>query len=208
MRKILFVAIFPLALAACSPTHVSGLDRVVKVEEFDQQADLRSRVVAECASNPGQLKEDPNCINANASQAKVDAEEQKKQEEAQQKEALAVAAGVAALVANPQSGREDEERRVAAKQDISTIMTGLKLYRLDNGSYPTQVQGLAALVTKPEGAPNWKDGGYLDRIPNDPWGNPYQFLNPGVHGEIDVFSYGADGKPGGQGNDADVGSWE
>ncbi|WP_310633425.1 type II secretion system major pseudopilin GspG, partial [Paraburkholderia sp.] len=67
------------------------------------------------------------------------------------------------------------------------------------------------LIQKPTTDPvpnNWKDGGYLERLPNDPWGNPYQYLNPGVHGEIDVFSYGADGKPGGAGNDADVGSWQ
>lgn len=96
-------------------------------------------------------------------------------------------------------------------------MQSLKLYRLDNGSYPTQDQGIAALLEKPTAAPvptNWKDGGYLERPAsgalqiNDPWGNPYQYLNPGVHGEIDVFSYGADGKAGGEGNDADIGSWQ
>jgi general secretion pathway protein G len=107
--------------------------------------------------------------------------------------------------------RPDEARRVAAKQDIGTIMQAMKLYRLDNGRYPTQEQGLRSLVEKPTTDPvpnNWKDGGYLERLPNDPWGNQYQYLNPGVHGEIDVFSYGADGKAGGEGNDADVGSWQ
>jgi general secretion pathway protein G len=101
--------------------------------------------------------------------------------------------------------------RVAARQDIGTIMQAMKLYRLDNGRYPTQEQGLRALVEKPSTDPvpnNWKDGGYLERLPNDPWGGQYQYLNPGVHGEIDVFSYGADSKAGGEGNDADVGSWQ
>lgn len=208
MRKILFASLLPLALAACSPTHVSGLDRIVKVEEFDQQNDLRKRVVAECASNPGQLKDDPNCVNADASQAKVDADEAKKKAEEQQKEALAAAVAAAALVSSPDAVRQDEARVVAARQDVTTIMQALKLFHLDNGAYPTQAQGLAALITKPDGAPNWKEGGYLTGVPNDPWGNAYQYLNPGVHGEIDVFSYGADGKPGGTGSDADIGSWE
>jgi len=108
-------------------------------------------------------------------------------------------------------GRPDEARRVAARQDVATIMQALKLYRLDNGRYPTADQGLKALVEKPTAEPvpnNWKPGGYLERLPNDPWDNPYQYLNPGVHGEIDVFSYGADGKPGGEANDADIGSWQ
>jgi len=107
--------------------------------------------------------------------------------------------------------RPDEARRVAARQDIGTIMQAMKLYRLDNGRYPTQEQGLRALIEKPTTEPvpnNWKDGGYLERLPNDPWGSQYQYLNPGVHGEIDVFSYGADNKAGGEGNDADVGSWQ
>ncbi|MEX3639669.1 type II secretion system major pseudopilin GspG [Paraburkholderia sp. BR14427] len=121
------------------------------------------------------------------------------------------------LMANPAAVREDEARRVAARQDIGTIMQALKLYRLDNGLYPTQDQGIAALFEKPTAGPvptNWKDGGYLERPASgmlrisDPWGNSYQYLNPGVHGEIDVFSYGADGKPGGEGNDADIGSWQ
>lgn len=106
--------------------------------------------------------------------------------------------------------RPDEARAIAAKQDIATIMQALKLYRLDNSRYPSGEQGLAALITKPSTAPvpaNWKTGGYLERLPQDPWGGAYRYLNPGVHGEIDVFSLGADGKPGGEGVDADVGSW-
>ena len=118
---------------------------------------------------------------------------------------------LAALVAPKLMGRTDDARMVAAKQDIATIMQGLKLYRLDNQRYPAMEQGLQALVTKPASGPDaggWKTGGYLDKLPKDPWGNPYQYLSPGVRGEIDVFSLGGDGQPGGAGNDADIGSWE
>jgi general secretion pathway protein G len=124
---------------------------------------------------------------------------------------VAIIGILAALIVPKIMSRPDEARVVAAKQDIGSIMQSLKLYRLDNGRYPTQDQGLAALVTKPTTEPvpnNWKGGGYLERLPNDPWGNPYQYLNPGVHGEIDVFSYGANGKDGGEGNDATIGSWQ
>jgi general secretion pathway protein G len=98
---------------------------------------------------------------------------------------------------------------VAAKQDIAQIMQALKLYRLDNMRYPSTEQGLQALVTRPTSGPvpnNWKS--YLDKVPNDPWGRPYQYLAPGVRGEIDVFSFGADGQSGGTGVEADVGSWD
>lgn len=118
---------------------------------------------------------------------------------------------LAALVAPKLMGRTDDARKVAAKQDVATIMHGLKLYRLDNQRYPTTEQGLQALVTKPTSGPDtsgWKTGGYLDKLPRDPWGNPYLYLSPGIKGEIDVFSLGADGQPGGGGNDADIGSWE
>jgi len=117
---------------------------------------------------------------------------------------------LAALVVPKIISRPDEARVIAAKQDIAALLQALKLYRLDNQHYPTTEQGLQALVARPTSAPlapNWKAGGYLERLPNDPWGNPYQYLNPGVHGEIDVFSFGADGAPGGEGNDADIGSW-
>ena len=117
---------------------------------------------------------------------------------------------LAALVVPRLMGRTDDARILAAKQDIATLMQALKLYRLDNQRYPTNEQGLQALVTKPSGGPsppNWKSGGYLDRLNKDPWGNPYQYQSPGSHGEVDVYSYGADGKPGGTGNDADIGSW-
>ena len=117
---------------------------------------------------------------------------------------------LAALIVPKIMSRPDDARIVAAKQDIGSIMQALKLYKLDNHSYPTTEQGLDALVKKPATPPvpeNWKSGGYLEKLPVDPWGKPYQYLNPGLHGEIDVFSFGADGMPGGEGNDADIGSW-
>ena len=118
---------------------------------------------------------------------------------------------LAALVVPRVLSRPDEARAVAAKQDLAVISQALKLYRLDNQRYPSAEQGLGALITKPESAPvpaNWKPGGYLERLPKDPWGNAYVYVNPGLHGEIDVLSLGADGKPGGEGLDADLGSWQ
>lgn len=117
---------------------------------------------------------------------------------------------LAALIVPRIMDRPDEARVVAAKSDISAIASALKLYRLDNGSYPTTEQGLQALVKKPSTGdipPNWKQGGYLERLPKDPWGTDYQYLSPGVYGEIDIFSYGADRKPGGEGYAADIGNW-
>ena len=114
---------------------------------------------------------------------------------------------LAALVVPKIMSRPDQARIIAAKQDIASLMQALKLYRLDNQRYPTTEQGLQALATRPASAPNWKAGGYLERLPKDPWGNPYQYLNPGLHGEIDLFSFGADGTAGGEANDADIGSW-
>jgi general secretion pathway protein G len=116
---------------------------------------------------------------------------------------------LAALIVPRVIGRTDEARATAAKQDIATIQQALKLYRLDNGRYPSNEQGLQALHVKPQSQPvptNWKP--YLDKLPKDPWGNTYLYLNPGVRGEIDVFSFGADGQAGGSGPDADVGSWD
>ncbi len=117
---------------------------------------------------------------------------------------------LAALVVPKIMSRPDQARAIAARQDIASVMQALKLYRLDNQRYPTTEQGLQALVARPAAAPlapNWKADGYLERLPKDPWGNPYQYLNPGLRGEIDLFSFGADGAPGGEGNDADIGSW-
>jgi len=105
---------------------------------------------------------------------------------------VAILGLLAALIVSKIVSGPDETKRVAAKQDVGAIMQALKLYRRDNGRYPTQEQGLRALIEKPstKPVPNiWKDGGYLERLPNDPWGNAYQYRNPGVHGEIDVLSY-------------------
>ena len=123
---------------------------------------------------------------------------------------VAILAVLAALIVPKVMSRPDEARVVAARQDIASLLQALKLYRLDNLRYPTTEQGLAALVTRPTLAPvpsNWKPGGYLERLPRDPWGHAYQYLSPGLHGEIDVFSFGADGAAGGEGFDADIGSW-
>ena len=117
---------------------------------------------------------------------------------------------MASLIVPKIMGRPDEARVVASKQDIASILQALKLYKLDNQRLPSTEQGLQALVTKPSSPPvpsNWKSDGYLDRLPKDPWGNPYQYLSPGLNGEIDVFSFGSDGAIGGEGNDADIGSW-
>lgn len=124
---------------------------------------------------------------------------------------VVIIAILGALVGPKLLGRTDEARVIAARQDIATIMQALKLYRLDNSRYPTTEQGLQALVARPTSgppAPGWKEGGYLDRMPKDPWGSPYQYLSPGVKGEVDVFSLGADGQPGGTDGDSDIGSWE
>ncbi|WP_127105286.1 type II secretion system major pseudopilin GspG [Pararhodobacter zhoushanensis] len=107
--------------------------------------------------------------------------------------------------------RPDQARAARAQADIAAITSALNLYRLDSGSYPTSDQGLAALVTRPTSAPvpaNWSDGGYLERVPDDPWGREYLYLSPGVHGPFDIVSYGADGRSGGSGADADLTSWQ
>ncbi len=110
---------------------------------------------------------------------------------------------LAALIVPNVMDRPDQARMIAARQDIGAIMQALKLYRLDNGRYPSTEQGLDALLGDAQG----RGTRYMDRLPNDPWGTPYQYLNPGVHGEVDVFSLGADRQAGGEGFDADVGSW-
>lgn len=117
---------------------------------------------------------------------------------------------LAALIVPKVMSRPDDAKMIAALHDVGAIVQALKLYRLDNNAYPTTDQGLQALVQRPTAQPiptNWKSGGYLDRLPQDPWGHDYQFLNPGLHGEIDVFSLGADGVAGGEGKNADIGSW-
>jgi general secretion pathway protein G len=122
---------------------------------------------------------------------------------------LVIIGVLAALIVPNVLDRADDARATAAKTDVNNLMQALKLYKLDNQRYPTGEQGLQALVAKPAAAPapaNWKP--YVEKLPNDPWGRPYQYLNPGVKGEIDVMSLGADGQPGGEGKNADVGSWQ
>lgn len=124
---------------------------------------------------------------------------------------VVVIIGILAAIVGPRLfGQVDVARTKAARAEISTIENAFKFYRLDNFSYPTTEQGIEALVTKPNdpNLKNWSPGGYLERLPKDPWGNPYIYLNPGSQGEIDVYTLGADGKPGGEGADADVGNWE
>jgi general secretion pathway protein G len=116
---------------------------------------------------------------------------------------------LAALIVPNVLERADDARVTAAHTDVTNLMQALKLYRLDNQRYPTAEQGLQALITKPTTEPippNWKP--YLEKLPNDPWGRPYLYLNPGVKGEVDVMSYGADGQQGGEGKNADIGSWQ
>ena len=122
---------------------------------------------------------------------------------------LVIIGVLAALIVPNVLDRADDARVTAARTDISNLMQALKLYKLDNQRYPTAEQSLQALVARPGASPvppNWKP--YLEKLPNDPWGKPYQYLNPGIKGEIDVMSLGADGQPGGEGKNADIGSWQ
>jgi len=122
---------------------------------------------------------------------------------------LVIIGVLAALIVPNVIERADDARVTAAKTDVNNLMQALKLYRLDNQRYPTGEQGLQALLARPTtgpAAPNWKP--YVEKLPNDPWGRPYQYMNPGLKGEIDVFSLGADGQPGGEGKNADIGSWQ
>jgi general secretion pathway protein G len=122
---------------------------------------------------------------------------------------LVIIGVLAALIVPNVLDRADDARGTAAKTDVNNLMQALKLYKLDNQRYPSAEQGLQALLTKPTTnplPPNWKS--YLDKLPNDPWGRPYQYLNPGIKGEIDVLSLGADGQAGGEGKNADIGSWD
>lgn len=123
---------------------------------------------------------------------------------------VVILAILAAIVVPKVMERPGEARVTRTKNDISGVVTALSLYKLDNFSYPSSAQGLEALVNKPSGQPeasNWK-GPYLDRLPKDPWNRPYLYQQPGQHGEIDVYSYGLDGRPGGEGEAADIGNWD
>ncbi|MCO6413700.1 MAG: type II secretion system major pseudopilin GspG [Thiogranum sp.] len=121
---------------------------------------------------------------------------------------VVVILGILAAVLVPKvMDRPDEARIVKARQDIRALEAGLNLYKLDNYEYPTTDQGLEALVSKPDSAPeppNWKAGGYIDRLPQDPWQQPYQYLQPGAHGAMDIYSLGPDRQP----SDDDIGNWD
>ncbi len=117
---------------------------------------------------------------------------------------------LAAIVVPNVMDKPEEGRKVKAMQDIRALESALNMYKLDNFAYPTTDQGLESLVKKPGGTPeprNWRDGGYVPRMPKDPWGGEYQYLNPGDHGAIDIFSLGADQAVGGEGANADIGNW-
>lgn len=122
--------------------------------------------------------------------------------------------GILALYVAPKiMGRPDEAKQVKARMDIVSLETALKLYRLDNGFYPSTEQGLAALVQVPQSGQipkKWKEGGYLEKgqVPKDPWGNAFIYLSPGNHGDFDIISFGADGVAGGEGKDRDISNWE
>lgn len=122
---------------------------------------------------------------------------------------LVIIGVLAALIVPNVLDRADDARVTAARTDIANIGQALKLYKLDNQRYPSAEQGLQALVSRPSAGPlpaNWR--ATLDKLPNDPWGRPYQYMNPGLKGEVDVLSLGADGQPGGEGKNADIGSWQ
>ncbi len=124
---------------------------------------------------------------------------------------VVVIMSILALVIVPRViDRPDQARIARVQSDIAVLENALQLYKLDNFRYPSTEQGLSALTEKPSRDPvpeNWSTGGYIERLPSDPWGGEYQYLSPGVYGEIDVFSYGADGATGGEGVNADIGSW-
>lgn len=122
---------------------------------------------------------------------------------------LAIIGVLATLIVPNVLGRADDARVMAARTDVGNLMQALKLYRLDNQRYPTSEQGLNALLLKPTTEPvpvNWKP--YLDKLPQDPWGRPYLYMNPGIKADVEVLSFGADGTAGGEANNADIGSWQ
>ncbi len=124
---------------------------------------------------------------------------------------VVVILGILAAVVVPRiMDRPDDARIAKARQDIRVLESSLNLYKLDNFNYPSTQQGLESLVSQPSGEPqarNWKSGGYIKQLPKDPWGNDYQYLNPGVKGEFDISPLGADNRPGGEGAAADIGNW-
>ncbi len=124
---------------------------------------------------------------------------------------LAIIGIMAALVVPNVMSALSGSQIKAVKADLASVSAALNMYKLDNFAFPSTEQGLGALLTKPGGqpeAPNWRTGGYIEKAAKDPWENPYQYLRPGQHGEFDIYSLGADGKPGGEGDDADIGNWD
>lgn len=125
---------------------------------------------------------------------------------------VVVILGILAAVVVPRiMDRPDDARIARAKQDVRALESALNLYKLDNFNYPSTQQGIEALVSQPSGDPpakNWKSGGYIAQMPKDPWGNPYQYLSPGVKGQIDIYSLGSDNSPGGEGAAGDIGNWD
>ena len=124
---------------------------------------------------------------------------------------VVVILSILAVAVVPQFMDKPDQARVAkAKTDVSSLNTALSIYKMDNFTYPSSSQGLQALVQKPSGTPdakNWNPNGYIQKLPKDPWGNDYQYLNPGNRAAIDIYSLGQDGQPGGKGIDADIGNW-
>jgi general secretion pathway protein G len=126
---------------------------------------------------------------------------------------IVILAMLAALVGPKLIGRTDDAKIQTTRTQIGSLETALKLYKLDNGTYPSTEQGLNALVSKPTVGvipKSYKDGGYLEKkqVPKDGWGNDYLYISPGEHGDYDLFSYGADGAKGGDGNNSDISNWE
>jgi general secretion pathway protein G len=124
---------------------------------------------------------------------------------------LTIIAIMAVLVVPRVMGALGQAQQKAVKVDLASLSAALNMYKLDNNSFPSTEQGLNALISKPGGQPeaaNWRAGGYLEKSAIDPWKQPYQYLRPGQHGEFDVYSLGADGKPGGEGENADIGNWD
>ena len=124
---------------------------------------------------------------------------------------LAIIGILASVVVPSILDNPDKARVIKAQQDIKTIESAMQMYKLDNFVYPSTDQGIEALVDKPTGGTipkNWKEGGYLKDLPEDPWGNPYQYEQPGRNGPIDIYSLGADGQPDGDDMNADIGNWK
>ncbi|MCG7199727.1 type II secretion system major pseudopilin GspG [Marinobacter pelagius] len=116
-----------------------------------------------------------------------------------------------AIVAPNIMGRSDQAKVTIAETQLKNIQSALDLYRLDNSHYPSTQQGLEALVSRPSGSPepkNWNPDGYLKSVPEDPWGNQFQYVSPGTEGPYDLYSYGADGQEGGDGDAADISVWK